>query len=401
MLKKASWFACLMILAISCLDEPDCFRLNNNLAGIAFKKMLDGQADTLALIGVQASGTDSIFNKYVLTSGIYLNLNYFTEQTSFAIESLDGGINQIVLGYDVRTQFVSEDCGARYVLSNLQLLSADYDSIRLIDGTPGASQAGANIEVYRCPITNRMELSFRQLQAGTSIASALKIASLTNSGGAQIHVDTTLSSVPLPLNPLGNAEEFTVNFGDLITNTFDLTYTTTSRTFFELCGAQKLLHDIKITANDFDSLLVVKDSIQDPSVTNLVAYRCPETNLMRVYFRKNGSPVRNDTINVITIKGKNDAILYQNQKLTYAILPLDPTTNSSTFKFELQGSNKTLTVNYTRTPQTLFRACDTANGGQQILFSDLVATGDFTQTAVVATADSVRFPAVTNVQIIQ
>jgi hypothetical protein len=401
MLKKASWFACLMILAISCLDEPDCFRLNNNFAGIAFKKMYDGEADTVSLIGVQASGTDSIFNSYVLTNAVYLNLNYFAEQTSFTIESLNDGINQLVLGYDVRTQFVSEDCGARYVLSNLQILSANYDSIRLIDGTPGASRQGANIEVYRCPITNVMELSFRQLQAGTSIASALKINSLTNNNGTPIHVDTTLSTVHLPLNPSGNSESFTINFADQATKTFAFNYARTPITFFEKCFAQNLFHDIDVISDNFDSLLVVTDSLQDPSVTNLIAYRCPQTNLMQVYFRKNGSPVRNDTIDVKTIKGKNDVILYQNQKLTYVILPLDPTSGSSTFKFELQTSTKTLTVNYTRTPQTLFAACDVANGGPQILFSDLVAIGDFTQTAVVSTADSVRYPAVTNVQIIQ
>jgi hypothetical protein len=401
MLKKASWFACLMILAISCLDEPDCFRLNNNFAGIAFKKMYDGEADTVVLIGVQASGTDSIFNSYVLTTGVYLNLNYFSEQTSFAIESLNDGINQLVLGYDVRTQFVSEDCGARYVLSNLQILSADYDSIRLIDETPGASRQGANIEIYRCPITNIMELSFRQLQGGTSISSALKINSLTNSDGVPIHVDTTLSTVYLPLDPSGASELFTINFADK-TNSFGFNYARTPITFFEKCSAQQLIHDIGITSNDFDSLLVVKDSLQDPPVTNLIAYRCPETNLMQVYFRKNGSPVRNDTIDVKTIKGKNDVILYQNQKLTYVILPLDPDSNSSTFTFELQTSTKTLTVNYTRTPQTLFPACDVANDNkQQILFSDLVATSNFTQTTVLSTADSVRYPAVTNVQIIQ
>jgi hypothetical protein len=402
MLKKASWFACLMILAISCLDEPDCFRLNNNFAGVVFKKMYDGEADTVALIGVQASGTDSIFNSYVLTTAVYLNLNYFTEQTSFAIESLNEGINQLVLGYDVRTQFVSEDCGARYVLSNLQILSADYDSIRLIDGTPGASREGANIEIYRCPITNIMELSFRQLQAETSVASALKINSLTNNNGTPIHVDTTLSTVYLPLNPSGNSELFTINFADQVTpKTFGFNYSRTPITFFEKCSAQQLFHDIGITSDNFDSLLVVTDSLQDPPVTNLIAYRCPQTNLMQVYFRKNGSPVRNDTIDVKTIKGENDVILYQNQKLTYVILPLDPDSNSSTFTFELQTSTRILTVNYTRTPQTLFPACDAANGGPQILFSDLVATSDFTQTTVVSTADSVRFPAVTNVQIIQ
>ncbi len=392
MLKKASWFLCLLLLAVSCLDEPDCFRLNNNFAGISFKKMYDGEADTVALIGVRPSGTDSVFNQFVLTTGVYLQLNYFTDQTSFAIESLGGGIRQVLLGYDVKTQFVSEDCGARYVLSNLELLSSDYDSIRLIDGTPGASQQGANIEIYRCPITNRMELSFRQLQAETSAASALKINSITNGGGVAMYLDTTLSTVYLPL-PSAASETFTINFQGLPQKTFGLNYERTPITFFELCGAQELIHDIDIASHNFDSLLVVTDSIQDPSVTNLIAYRCPDTNLMQVYFRKNGSPVRNDTIDVKKITGPT-GVLYENKKLTYVVLPLDPASNSSVFTFELQTETKTLTVAHTRTGATIFNAC-----GVQTLFSDLAPTTTFQQAII--RADSVTFPVRTNVEIIR
>jgi hypothetical protein len=400
MLKKASWFPCLLLLAISCLDEPDCFRLNNNFAGIAFKKLYDGEADTVALIGISPSGTDSVFNQYVLTTGVYLQLNYFTDQTSFAIESLDGGVKNVVLGYDVKTQFVSEDCGARYVLSNLRLVSSDYQSINLIDPTPGASQQGSNIEIYRCPITNRMELSFRQLQGETSVPLALKINSLTNSGGTPIHLDTTLSTVHLPLLA-ANAETFTANFESLPQKTFTVNYVRTPTTLVEFCGVQDLFRNINYTSHNFDSLLVVNDSIQDPSVTNLIAYRCPETNLMQVYFRKNGSPVRNDTIDVKTIKDASGNILYQNEKLTFAILPLDPNSASAVFTFELQsGTNRTLTVNYTRTPQTIFRACDVANGNlPDTVFSDLAPTTTFLQAII--RADSVQFPPRTNVEIIQ
>ncbi len=395
MLKKASWFLCLMILAISCLDEPDCFRLNNNFAGIAFKKMYDGQADTVALIGVRPSGTDSVFNQYVLTTGIYLNLNYFAEQTSFSIEHLNGGVKQVLLGYDVRTQFVSEDCGARYVLSNLQLLNSTYDSIRIIDATPGAAQQGANIEVYRCPITNVMELSFRQLQEGTSVASPLKINYITNAAGGIAYQDTTLQTVYLPLNPAGNAEQFAIYFADQAApKAFDFNYTRTPKTFFEKCLAQQLFHNLDVTATSFDSLEIVTDSIQDPPVTNLIAYRCAETNLMQVYFRKAGAPVRNDTIDVVTIKDHLNNILYENQKLTYVILPLDSNATTSVFTFELQDGTRTLTVNYDISNETLFNAC-----GEQTLFSGLEPSISSGQT--ILRADSVYFPPRTNVEIIK
>lgn len=395
MLKKASWFACVLILAISCLDEPDCFRLNNNFAGISFKKMYDGQPDTVALIGVRPAGSDMVFDEFTLATGIYLQLNYFTDQTSFTIESLDAGIRQVWLGYDVRTQFVSEECGARYILSNLHLLGSDYDSIRIIDQTPGASRAGANIEIYRCPITNRMELSFRQLQEGTSVTSALKINSLTNSGGAPIYLDTTLSTVYLPLGGNVNSDLFTVNFADQPTpRTLELNYTRTPITFFDKCGEQQLFHDVDILSHGFDSLHIVKDSIQDPPVTNVIAYRCPKTNLMQVYFRKPGAPVRNDTLDVKKVTDALGNVLYQDQKLTFATLPLNEGSASSTFTFELQTTTRTLTINHTRTPATLFNAC-----GQQTLFSDLVPASDFGQ--VIMRADSVRFPAITNVEIIQ
>src|SRR5688500_13476479 len=90
MLKKTCWFVFLMMLAISCLDEPECFSLNNNVIGIAFKKMSDSQADTVIFFSVWAEGTDSVFRTSVALTGIdKLPLNYYQNETIFHFEGLD------------------------------------------------------------------------------------------------------------------------------------------------------------------------------------------------------------------------------------------------------------------------------------------------------------------------
>ena len=408
MLKKATWFVCFLVLAMSCLDEPDCFRLNNNIIGIAFKKMIGGAADTVAVIGVGASGTDSVFNQFILTNGIYLPLNLFTDQTSFSIQGLDE-LHQLSVGYDARTQFVSEECGARYVLSNLSLLNHDFDSVRIVNTSPFPSEAGANIEVYRCPVTNVVKVSFRQLTMDNSVSNAAvnarKIVGVVDDySDIQRYVDTTLQTINLPLNPEANLNTFDLTLADQ-TDPINLamTYTRRPRKFFDICGDQQLFAKLGVTATNVDSMLVAKDSIQDPPVTNVIIYKCPQTNLMRLYFKQPGGGVRADTIHLKRVtEGTN--VYYENPDpalgYTLVTLPLDRNANgagSAVFTFESHDQpNKTLKVTYNAVRTELYNAC-----GTQAVFSELAVDPTSTFVNPTLKVATVQYPIVTNFEIIQ
>src|SRR5688572_21067283 len=99
MLKKTAWFVFLLVAGVSCLDEPDCYSLNNNVIGISFKKLSDNKADTLFVKRLIAGGTDSIFHENVFITKVdRLPLNYYENETVFHFE----GVNKT---YDLHLKY--------------------------------------------------------------------------------------------------------------------------------------------------------------------------------------------------------------------------------------------------------------------------------------------------------
>ena len=150
----------MLLLSFSCLDQPDCFQLNNNIVGISFRVIGTGDQDTVGVFGVHLGGTDSVFFKNTLFTRTGLPLNYKFDQTEIIFQRPEQN-DTLLLGYSVGTQFVSEDCGARYILSDIDLLRHTFDSVRIVSRSPGRS-AQNNIEVFRCPRTGIMNIAFRQ-----------------------------------------------------------------------------------------------------------------------------------------------------------------------------------------------------------------------------------------------
>jgi hypothetical protein len=407
-MKKAHWFIIFLLFAISCLDEPDCFRLNNNVIGIAFKKMYDGRADTVALIGIQALGVpDTTFSKFLYTNGAYVPLDFFSQQTSLTLQDLYE-THQLLLGYDVKAQFVSDDCGARYVLSGLNLLSEDYDSIRVVSTDPASSEAGVHIEIYRCPRTHLMKVVFQQLQEETSRVMTPKINGISPDYIDPIFVDTTLSVVNLPLNPEANTVRFDFDFRDYGAKFLTVQYQRTAWDYNDLCAARNLQFYGRLKvgnkgeAFDFDSVKVVRDSLQDPPITNITAYRCPQTNLMRISFRTPSAPVRADSISVVSVTDNKGAVLYENTKLAIFTLPLitDPGVIETEFTFLLtDGTTKKLTIGYGReTARTYGNAC-----GDLTTLTDLEISTDFGLLPDQSSfkLDHTTFPVQTNFEILK
>lgn len=137
-----------MAMASSCLNEPDCFRLNNNIIGISFKQKADGTASEVEFTSITAqspTGDEIIFAQN--GNKVYLGLNYFQNNTFYYFEQAERK-DTIELAYLAQAQYVSSDCGVRYVLSNLRIARHTFDSVRLITAVPKNNPSGNNIEIY-------------------------------------------------------------------------------------------------------------------------------------------------------------------------------------------------------------------------------------------------------------
>ncbi|MDH4294676.1 MAG: DUF6452 family protein, partial [Cyclobacteriaceae bacterium] len=175
-MKKSIWFILFAVIAVSCLNDPDCYQLDNSEIIVNFN-VLGFAADPDTLLDVRTSGTDSIFYQNTIGSSFKLPLNPNTKEQTYIFRWKNGSIDTLFLGYSAQVQFVSADCGERYVFGKLFLpLQSSFDSIRIFNQTP-TQPASANIVVYRCANPDRAGVKFKK---GTTKAdSALAVSFVT------------------------------------------------------------------------------------------------------------------------------------------------------------------------------------------------------------------------------
>lgn len=182
-MKRITWFIFILILTISCLDEPDCFRLSNNKIGVRFRWFAVNSAgtvitiaDTTRIDSIAASVKDvGIIN--TSTSEATLLLNPQAEQVDYQFGR--GGIfNNLGVGYKTAAQFVSTECGTRYIYSDLKILEHNFDSARVVSAAPNYAN-GVNIDVYRCHQNSEVGILFRN-SAQESIDTAYYPLDLAN-----------------------------------------------------------------------------------------------------------------------------------------------------------------------------------------------------------------------------
>ncbi len=268
-------FFCLLIIG-GCLEDPDCYQLNNNIVGISFKKLFDQKADTLSIVDIRTLGTDSIFYSYRLATGVYLPLNFLEQETDFTFNTFDQTpkTQLLNLSFSSKTQFVSLDCGVRYILENLEITNHEFDSIRVLSTVPGNSTASTNLEIYRCPKPNILKIKFRQVVDGKAVADTVSLNAITSNYGWNIaYTDPNLvTQLKIPLD--SDAEITTYNFEFTgKTNVLQLGYTRTERLLFDVCGNQQFISNLDTLLHDFDSIRITKDTIQDPPITNLEIFQ--------------------------------------------------------------------------------------------------------------------------------
>lgn len=146
--KTSAWFLIVLLLTATCLDEPDCFHLNNNIIGIAFKKLEDSSVDTMFVTGLATLDPALRFADDTSFSRLNLPLNYFANETTYLFGTVDD-IKVLRLGYVSQAQFVSEHCGEKFVLSNLHIVRHSFDSVRLVRDTPSSEGGTIHIEIFQ------------------------------------------------------------------------------------------------------------------------------------------------------------------------------------------------------------------------------------------------------------
>lgn len=368
---------------------------------------------------------DKVFHSGRFAS-IEVPLNYFLNKSTVTFE---GGIDftrKLVLGYQVQTQFVSEDCGPRYVLSNLDTLSkSKIDSIRFVDRTPSRS-GGRHIEIFRCPKPDTLGLSFRELTFSPTQATQnsrfirTDLNSILVDDATPVYVSARATTVRLPVNLKDTTTTYKFDFKDRYGNgeieTLIITYDTTTEKRYEKCGVQTFITDLKVKPrkgasppdHTFDSIRFTRDAndlprnrLYDPIETNIEIFKCPETNILQIVLRRLvNTSLRNDTLNIKGITTPyNNVTYYENEpRVSLIRLPLDLNAGSTTFTIDFQDaaiSDVTFTVNYTVSTRRFFgNRC----GGLQRAITGLTSSTLGEAQGRVGNTN-IQFPPVTNIEI--
>jgi hypothetical protein len=262
-MKRLSWFVFFSIFTFSCLDQPDCYQLNNNVIGLGFK-IIGGSTDYFKLSNVYTEGFGEGVWDTVGTANTGIYLNPYEEDMNFAIEGYFGPVGQlgipetkrISLSYKSLVQFVSEDCGERHVFSDLKVISTDFDEIRILNAVP-TNPATVNLEIARCPETDILYIDLINDPAVKSIEITPDIV-------INIAQEST-SFAFLPLNLQDTTTTYTFTYADAPPSTFTVNYKTRSKKLSDTCGEQIFVGQLKYDSlrSNFSKVTALADSIHD------------------------------------------------------------------------------------------------------------------------------------------
>ena len=406
-------------MAVSCLDKPDCFRLSSDHIGVSFKVLGTNKADADTLKWIEIKGAGIITGPATPVSDFLIPLNYLVNQTDVNITGNKFNGNML-LKYLSQAQFVSDECGPRYILSALTVdQQSGFDSVRVVAGQV-SNPPILNLEIFRCPTTNLVKLDFYQLYVAgngkkTSQLLTLKVDTITtNYSSALFYLGATTNTVTLPVNINSGAgpgsSAFAISYGDK-TNTASLTYTLTQEERYNVCPPKMYVSGLGVTSLDFDSVSIavvdkkIMNAPQDPASTNVLIFQCPQTNLMRVAFKtgKGTSFVAASfKFNKITSNFSTDQY-YVGTTTSSVELPVNESTSSVEYYFDFNVKEgdpalvDTLRVSYDAINKTIFNAC-----GVQKVYDNLKATSpDFTFASPAIPKDSIQFPSITNIEILK
>ena len=392
------------------------------------------RADTVRLVMVNVSGTDN-YVPDTITSSVYVPINFTTDSSNVRFTYQDGSTHYLDLRYNLKTQFISVDCGSRYEVSDLQARGTDIDSVRVISRAPNKAAGAINIELLRCPDPRYVGVAFYDMSASSNntVAFNIKAGSLAvdsiiaEYSGEVLYPQASRTLFYLPVDP--NSAETTFSFytrgGDpTIPQKLRVTYTTRPQNSFpDLCPEIRRVENLDVATLDAglavsDSLGIDEDNefldyLTDPPSTNIRLFRCPQTNLAKLVFRQRTAPnatsTRDDTISVrkITSNYAPNRIYAANRILTSVTLPVNPDSDETIFYIEYTDNNiptDTVHITYVRTTS----ASGIRNCGTITTYTELAEVGDDgnTNNIIVAPLNNTESdilhnpPLTTNIQVI-
>lgn len=388
-------FCLVSCFTASCYEDPECIELRNDLVGFSFKKLFDGQVDTVGVLGITVSGSDSVFYEFTNVAGsIQVPLDVSLTSQSFLFELLTGTYS-MTMDYSSKPQFESVECGPRFVLTDLNVSQHSFDSVQVTNSVAVTSDGGSNMTIYRCPITNNFKISFRQLYADDESNGDALTEDLHGVRPDYIpliyYADTEATSVVVPLNAASNSTSVLIDSKESGLSRLDITYQFETASIFDVCGNQDFIKNIEVVGTtSYDFLKVQKDSITDPPTTNVALFKCPQTNLITLQLTD--APEEGIQINKVTA-GFTSEVFYEDSLTTSLVLPLDATQSQTDYTIEFENGAKQISFGYVRTVETFHEQCE------QTLFSSLqVLSSDFT-TPPVTKSDSIQFPTIVNFEI--
>jgi len=252
-MKKFTWSVFIAIIAISCLNEPNCYQLDNGNIFLTFE-VLGFAADKDTLLDVRTSGTDSIFYPNTIVSKVELPLNPNTKGQTYIFRWSNGTTDTLSLGYASKVRYVSEDCGQSYVFNNLHLRdTSSFDSVRIVNTTP-TNPSSVNIVIYRCANADRTGVKFKTLEGKTEVDSVLQVNSVTSDYGGQVDFSSSTSSFFLPLNRKASTTTFEFALKGGGKETLSFIYSRQTRLSpVHGCDSVTFFSKIKIEATSFDT----------------------------------------------------------------------------------------------------------------------------------------------------
>ncbi len=403
---------------MSCLDDPDCFQLSNNVIGIYFGVLGSTAGDSVSINELSLNGQVLYSNAdtAIVTTGLKVIADRVLERSKLELF----GRNQakfLDLEYSVKVQFVSEDCGPRYIYSNLTPVEHSFDSVLVIDGSPGRDEINVtrNIVVLRCPQLDSIGVSLFQLSlpaTGPSVARPVTpiLNAVTIDGGTQTWIGRTATFVKLPVNKSALSTEYTFDFADDFgggesVRTLNIGYDLNTLTRYRPCGEQVFIGNLRaetVSAGvPFDSVgipvgpnRVLQNAVTDPETTNFNLYRCPPTNRVQIAFENSLGRVVSKEISSVTSDYSAD-ILYQDVTTSRIELALNPSANTTTFNIQIGETTHTIALSYSWSePRATLYTPNSTCFERKVIANLSVAE---TNPSISIENPAVLFPAITNV----
>lgn len=135
----------LIIIMASCFNKGDCVKSNTDLVKIAFRKKLNGKADTVTINSIFAVGYETalVNTSSDVFSTFTLNVDPNKNQTYFIVNYTKKDYKKVVTGhtdtlkltYRPLARISATDCGAFLYFADLNFIKVKtgFDSIKIVN----------------------------------------------------------------------------------------------------------------------------------------------------------------------------------------------------------------------------------------------------------------------------